>query len=165
MVAFDGNPDNIVRLRENRLRNNMDDRLQVIHAAAWSYTAPGGIAFRCGKAYGGVEADGVRPVLASGELINVPAITLDDFITAGGPAPNLVKIDAEGGEYEVLRGGVRLFATQRPLLIAEIHGHQPAEQISEWLAEYRYSAEWKIPREEFPRHVFAWPGERVTPSW
>ena len=49
--------------------------------------------------------DGQRPVLGSGHLIDVPAVTLDDFVANGGPAPQLVKIDVEVGEYDVLRGG------------------------------------------------------------
>jgi hypothetical protein len=139
----------------------------VVHAAVWSRTARDGISFRRGttaRSQGGVEADGNRPVLARGEIINVPAITLDDFVAAGGPPPQLVKIDVEGGEYEVLRG-VRLLATQRPLIIAEIHHQQAAEQITAWLNEYQYEAQWNIPEENFPRRLFAWPTEQDGEAW
>jgi hypothetical protein len=71
----------------------------------------------------------------------------------------LVKIDVEGGEYEILCGGTKLFAKQRPLVIAEVHHQQAAEQITAWLSEYQYCAQWNIPNESFPRHLFAWPKE------
>ena len=168
VIAFDGDPENVERLRRNSARNEMQDHLQVVHAAVWSRTASDGISFRRGetvRSQGGVEADGNYPVLARGEIINVPAITLDDFVAGGGPPPRLVKIDVEGGEYEVLRGGSRLFATRRPLIIAEIH-HQPAaEQITAWLEEYRYEAQWNIPEESFPRRLFAWPKEQNGEAW
>jgi FkbM family methyltransferase len=163
VVAFDGDPGNVQRLRENSLRNNFEPSLHVVHAAVWSRTAGDGISFRRAKngaALGGVEADGQRPVLGDGEMIHVPAITLDDFVAGGGPAPQLIKIDVEGGECEVLRGGASLFAKHRPFLIVEVHHQQADQQIRAWLEEFRYSAEWKIPKENFPRCLIAWPVER-----
>jgi FkbM family methyltransferase len=166
VVAFDGDPENIARLREHTARNGLGDRLRVVHAAVWSRTA--GISFRRGatvRSQGGVEADGNRPVLASGQIINVAAVRLDDFVAAGETPPGLVKIDVEGGEYEVLLGGTKLFAKQRPFVIAEVHHQQAAEQITNWLSEYQYCAHWNIPKEQFPRHMFAWPKETDGEVW
>jgi FkbM family methyltransferase len=163
IIAFDGDPENIARLRDHTARNGLEHRLRLVHAAVWSRTAIDGISFRRGaiaRSQGGVEADGNRPVLGSGELINVPAITLDDFVAAGAPPPQLVKIDVEGGEYEVLRGGTNLFAHQRPLMIVEVHHQQAAEQITARLNEHQYCADWEIPRENFPRRLFASPAEK-----
>jgi FkbM family methyltransferase len=168
VVAFDGDPENIARLQEHRARNGLEGCLRVVHAAVWSRTAIDGIGFRRGataKSQGGVQADGKRPVLATGEVINVTAVRLDDIISTGVPPPQLVKIDVEGGEYEVLRGGQRLFAKQRPLVIAEVHHQQAAEQITGWLSEYQYCAQWNIPKEQFPRHLFAWPKETDGEVW
>jgi FkbM family methyltransferase len=168
VVAFDGDPENVVRLQDNCSRNGLEGRLQVVHAAVWSCTPSDGISFRRGRAVrsqGGVEANGDRPVLASGEIINVPAVTLDHFVATGGPLPQLVKIDVEGGEYQVLRGGANLFASQKPLIIAEVHHQQAAEQISAWLDEYQYRSQWNIPKEGFPRRLFAWPTEHDGAAW
>ena len=162
VVAFDGDPDNAAALQESSLRNHLAPRLEVVHAAVWSYTARHGIPFRRGgtrRSQGGVEANGQHPVVGTGELITVPAVTLDDFIAAGGPVPQLVKIDVEGGEYEVLCGGPKLFTTQRPIIIVEVHHQQAAEQIETWLRERHYRAQWNVPRENFPRCLFAWPNE------
>ena len=168
VIAFDGDPENITRLEEHRARNGLENRLRVVHAAVWSRTAIDGIGFRRGataRSQGGVQADGNRPVLGTGEVIRVPAVTLDDFIGAEATLPQLVKIDVEGGEYEVLRGGKKLFATQRPVVIVEVHNQEAAEQIAGWLSEYQYGAQWNIPKEQFPRHLFAWPKETDGAAW
>ena len=44
----------------------------------------------------------------------------------------MLKIDV-GGEYEVLHGE-QIIAKQRPVLIAEVHHQQAAEQIISWLS-------------------------------
>jgi FkbM family methyltransferase len=166
VVAFDGDPENVERLCENSQRNHFSSCIQAIHAAVWSCRSEAGISFRRGKdqtSQGGVESDGQRPVLGNGEIISVPATTLDDFVAAGGPLPQLVKIDVEGGEYEVLRGGAGLFAKHRPLIIVEVHHQQAADSINAWLEEFHYAAEWRIPKENFPRCLIAWPVERLPP--
>jgi FkbM family methyltransferase len=168
VVAFDPEPENAQRLHHNAARNGFEGRLRVVYAAVWSHSTQNGISFRRGatvRSQGGIEVEGNRPVLASGEIINVPAITLDDFIATGEPPPQLIKIDVEGGEYEVLRGGARLFAPQRPRIIVEVHHRQAADQITAWLREYQYEARWDIPKEDFPRRLFAWPAEQEEKPW
>lgn len=168
VIAFDGDPENIDRLLVNSERNRFQARIRVVHGVVWSRTATDGISFRRGttaRCHGGVEADGSRPVLGGGELITVPAITLDDFIAAGTPPPQLIKIDVEGGEYEVLRGGDRLFAVQRPFIIVEVHSQKAADLITAWLGEYQYFANWEIPVESFPRRLLAWPVEQDGAAW
>jgi FkbM family methyltransferase len=168
VVAFDGDPENVERLRGSITRNGLESNLEVVHAAVWSRTASDGISFRRGataRSQGGVNADGQSPVIATGEIIKIPAITLDDFVAAAGPPPQLIKIDVEGGEYEVLRGGERLFESQRPLLIVEIHHQQAAEKIAAWLSDHRYEGQWNIPKEKFPQCLFAWPAEQDGNNW
>jgi len=163
VVAFDADPANVLRLQEHAVRNNLQQALQAVHAGVWSSATTPEIAFRRGKSslsQGGVEADGQRPVLPGGELIHVPVITLDQFAAASDRAPQLIKVDVEGGECEVLRGGSLLLARQRPLLIVEVHHQQACETLSAWLDEFGYSCKWKIPPEKFPRYLLAWPAER-----
>jgi FkbM family methyltransferase len=165
VFAFEADPSNVERLRENVTRNAFDATVHIVPAAVWSRSSASGIAFRrsrVGASRGGVEADGQHPVLADGDNIQVPAVTIDDFIAAGNPAPHLIKIDVEGGECEVLRGGRALFATQRPYLIVEIHHQQAFEWFEAWLKQSRYAARWKIPIEDFPRYLIAWPVESVV---
>jgi hypothetical protein len=63
---------------------------------------------------------------------------VDDFIVNGGRVPQLIKIDVEGGEHEVLRGGERLFSLQTPLFVAEIQHREARDRIMAWLLEHQY---------------------------
>jgi FkbM family methyltransferase len=162
VVAFDGDPENVVRLQESCKMNGLVNCVQVVHAAVWSHSAKDGIPFRRGArrpSHGGVEADGYSPVLGDGAVIKVPSITLDEFIASNTRVPKLVKIDVEGGEFEILRGGETLFTRYRPLIIVEIHHQGALDQIEGWLTTFRYCAKWKIPEVGFPRLLFGWPSE------
>jgi len=162
VVAFDADPENIESLRDSCLLNHFEDRIRVVHAAVWSHTTNQGLLFRRGAArrsHGGVIADGHRPVMADGSILTVPSTTLDAFISSEGLAPELIKIDVEGGEHEVLRGGERLFTSRRPRILVEVHHAAALARIGDWIEQFRYSAQWNIPQEGFPRMLFAWPSE------
>ena len=161
VIAFDGDPENIARLQEHSARNGLENRLRVVHAAVWSRTASMESGFVVAQPRGrraACEADGNRPVLGSGEVINVPAVTLDDFVAAGEPPPQLVKIDVEGGEYEVLRGGTSFLrrSARSSSLKSTTNGLRSKLPLAD---EHQYCAQWNIPNEKFPRHLFAWPSE------
>ena len=159
VVAFEADPETAENLMENRARNNLTTPIEIVSSAVWSYSSSL-ISFRRGgkkRSHGGVEMDGQHPVLGSGEVIQVPAITVDDFVANGGRVPQLIKIDVEGGEYEVLRGGERLFSLQPPLIVAEIHHKQAADQITPWLLDHQYCSRWIAPAEKFPCCLLAWP--------
>jgi FkbM family methyltransferase len=118
VVAFEADPDTVSSLRESCYLNDFEQRVEIIHAAVWSRSERGGILFRRGvsrPSHGGVVADGCQPVLADGPTITVPSTTLDEFVAQHGSTPELIKIDVEGAEYEVLRGGEILFGRDRPL--------------------------------------------------
>jgi len=57
------------------------------------------------------------------ELIRVTVSTLDSEI--GDARPTVVKIDVEGGEFDVLRGGMRVLSELRPVVVFE-HERGPA---------------------------------------
>ena len=57
--------------------------------------------------------------------VEVETVSLDHLIAEGWAPPLLVKIDVEGAELRVLRGGQRLFAERRPILLIEIFGDRP----------------------------------------
>ena len=159
VVAFEPDPESVVRLREHVARNHMERYIRVVEAAAWHKSADQ-ISYRRGgqaRSQGGVEAGGLRPVLASGERIAVRSISLDEFVALGNPLPQLVKIDVEGGETAVLAGAEGLIMRCRPLIICEVHHAAAAGWLQNWLAERGYCLDWMIPPEEFPRHLVAKP--------
>jgi FkbM family methyltransferase len=159
VVAFEPDPESVVRLREHVARNHMERCIRVVKAAAWDKSADQ-ILYRRGsqaRSQGGVEAGELRPVLASGERIAVRSISLDEFVAQGNPVPQLVKIDVEGGETAVLAGAEGLIMGCRPLIICEVHHAVAAGWLQKWFAERGYCLDWMIPPEEFPRHLVATP--------
>lgn len=57
--------------------------------------------------------------------VEVETVSLDHLIAQDWAPPLLIKIDVEGAELRVLRGGQRLFAERRPILLLEIFGDRP----------------------------------------
>lgn len=53
--------------------------------------------------------------------VKVDCITLDSLVKAGIPDPDFIKIDVEGAEELVLKGGLALLERKRPYLMIEIH--------------------------------------------
>jgi hypothetical protein len=51
----------------------------------------------------------------------VPAVRMDSLIDRGERAPDVIKIDVEGAELLVLRGGRKLLVEKKPLLLIEVH--------------------------------------------
>lgn len=158
IFAFEPDPENAARIREHIARNSPAAQIQVVEAAVWRATGERKVPYRRGhqvRSQGGVEADGLKPVLASGEHILVTSISLDDFVASGNPAPQLLKIDVEGGETAVLSGAERLLAEHKPLIICEVHHAEAARWIDEWLGARGYHMNWMIPAEKFPRRLLA----------
>jgi len=82
----------------------------------------------------------------------VPVARLDDLVRTTGdaeppqgeiPAPDAIKVDAEGAEVAVLRGGRKTIESHRPLLVLEHHGDGPGDAgaLRTWLRERDYRIE------------------------
>jgi FkbM family methyltransferase len=95
----------------------------------------------------GVFSDGFFKIAqgrARRELTAVPAITIDQLVDQYGP-PTHVKIDVEGQEGAVLRGGRTALSQYSPTLFLELHnamiaseGGDPAQALDE-LVELKYA--------------------------
>jgi FkbM family methyltransferase len=158
VIAFEPEQDNCLRFREMVLRNCLQGHVSLLEAAVWSYSSPAGLPFKRGRrprAQGGVLADGMSPVLAEGEIVKVPALSLDDFLGSGHPVPDVLKIDVEGGECEVLKGAANLLCRKRPAVICEVHREQAVEWLLDWLPRKGYVASWSVPEELYPRLLVA----------
>lgn len=75
----------------------------------------------------------------------VEATTIDDeWNRLGRPPVSVIKIDVEGGEYDVLLGARECIAAQRPSILTEwaavhaSHYGRPVEQFFDLVREYRY---------------------------
>ena len=81
------------------------------------------------------EASAMWSLAGEGEGVPVQTATLDSL---GLPAPDLVKIDAEGIELDVLRGGKELLSGVRPALLVEFTTTELVEHARVLLPGYRF---------------------------
>ncbi|MFN4295091.1 MAG: FkbM family methyltransferase [Thermoflexales bacterium] len=114
VIAFEPNPFNAMRLRENLALNGLTNARLVELAlgeragSAW-LAAPAG-------------ASGRGALVLTPTDLPVAVQTLDGLVEASAlPAPDFVKIDVEGAELAVLRGGADTLARRRPALLIEVH--------------------------------------------
>ena len=157
-IAFEADPENAARLRSHIVRNRLGNKIRVVQSAVWSASTPA-IDFQTGtpRSQGGVRSNGLRPPLATGPTQSVIATSLDDFVAAGNPAPNLIKIDVEGAEAQVLFGAKSILNTLRPIIFVEVHGATEFAAVKRVFEHRRYFLDWIIPEEGYPRHCFAFP--------
>lgn len=146
VVAFEPDPTTAARLRENLEINGLAERAEINQLAIGD--TPGELEL----ATDGLS--GFAPVLSTAKLgrhsrtVKVRVETIDDLITEGKPAPDVIKVDIEGAEILALKGGKRLLsAKDRPRLIfMEVH---PAflpnfdsthEEVDKIIRDYGYLA-------------------------
>jgi FkbM family methyltransferase len=70
----------------------------------------------------------------------VPTIALDTWRKkTNSPVPQLVKIDVEGAEAAVLRGGAQTFSEHRPLIYLALHGESQRQECRDLLLKWGYN--------------------------
>ncbi|HKP54361.1 MAG TPA: FkbM family methyltransferase [Chloroflexia bacterium] len=120
VFAFEPDPANAKRLRENTSLNNTANVRLVPQAVSGD---EGMVRFQSdretmshvvtGTHSGGTERAGI---------IEVSATTLDTFVIGGhNPPPHFIKLDVEGHEDVVLSGSLRILKEHRPLILCEVH--------------------------------------------
>jgi FkbM family methyltransferase len=150
-LAFEPAPANAARLAENAELNGLGN-VTVIEAAMWSER--GTVALRVDGAEGGGRSRVVDAGDRGGEgVVEVPAATLDLWAGGGAAAPDLLKIDVEGGELEVLRGaGETLGAGRVREVFVETHPLGLEERgasetdVAALLGELGYAEVWATGR-------------------
>ncbi len=82
---------------------------------------------------------------------SVEVVTIDSLHL---PACHLVKVDVEGMELEVLRGGRETLARHRPLLYVENDREEKSAALIEYLLGVGYHLYWHLPPLFQPRNFF-----------
>jgi FkbM family methyltransferase len=78
-------------------------------------------------------------LVALGGTLKVPTVALDEFVYVyNQPAPNIVKMDIEGGEIKALAGMHRLLREKRPWLLIALHGEEARQECTAMLASVGY---------------------------
>ncbi len=122
VFSFEALPGNVERLRTNLALNDLGAGLQVVPGAV--IDRPGMIEFLVGPSGGMGKAAGSAGRHAEYQhKLSVAGTSLDVFVYSdGNPAPQVVKMDIEGGEILALPGMARLLAEVQPLILMELHG-------------------------------------------
>lgn len=125
VIAFEPVPVSARLLRKHCRLNGVSDRVRVVEAACshqsgvlampvWpTLTTTWGSGNALLNVY---PRQGVEPT-----WIPVCTVRLDDFVRAGAPPPDVIKIDVEGAELWVLEGARDILKTRRPFVFLEIH--------------------------------------------
>jgi FkbM family methyltransferase len=77
--------------------------------------------------------------LALGAGLPVSTVTLRDFIAQFDLRPDVMKIDVEGAEGDVLRGGLEYLRERRPAILLSIHSPELRAECLGLLREVGYS--------------------------
>lgn len=76
-----------------------------------------------------------------GPRVDVHCVTLDELFGGGSiEIPNLIKIDAEGAEPDILRGGLRLLAEPSVSVIVELNNPALVDEARSLLPGHRFEA-------------------------
>lgn len=139
VFCFEALPGNVERLKANINLNPKLSSFTVIPKAVTD--KKGDVEFLVhesddmGKAAGSAGRDADYE-----NTIKVPSISLDEFVySENNPAPNLIKLDIEGGEVLALPGMTRLLKEARPLMLVELHGPESAQAVWEGLTAAGYT--------------------------
>lgn len=129
VIAFEPVPQNLDFLRRHKDMNRLDN-LTIVEAAVFDRS--GALRMQPGDSPSEfhVSDDGA---------VEVDAIDLDSWSHSGGDGvPDIVKIDVEGAEEAVLRGGQDVFSRHRPLIYLALHGDEPRERCQAMLESWGY---------------------------
>ena len=129
VVAFEPMPRNLGFLRRHLTLNGLEG---VVVCDVAVSDATGTLKMAEGDSPSEFHAD-------AGGSVEVRAVTLDDWLSeSGAPPPDVVKIDVEGSDDAVLRGGARSFAKYRPSIYLALHGERQRRACRDLLASWGY---------------------------
>lgn len=117
VIAFEPAPDASQGLRTHLALNGIAGRVEVIEAAMSS--AVGRTSFAVHPSGGASSL--VLESVDRGRVIDVATDTLDRFCAAHAVSPDVLKIDVEGSELDVLRGGRATLARADIQVFVEFH--------------------------------------------
>ncbi len=144
VVAFEPQPVVFQQLCANLALNGL------MNVTAWPYACgekQGVVSFtrpnyRKGGNFGGVSMSSSAPI-AGNASVPVPCLRLDDLLQR--ERVGLLKINVEGSELPVLKGGSALVKRSRPLLYVENDRVEQSRELIEWLWEAGYNLWWHTP--------------------
>lgn len=110
VYAFEPNPHSYRRLTKTAAANGLDGQITSVNSAVGAEAGRGALVVPHGWTSNGMVVSGAGPAEAG--AVSVPVDTLDHLVsTLALDHVDLLKIDTEGAELDVLRGGERALTT------------------------------------------------------
>lgn len=136
IVACEPVPKVFAALARNVAANNLDSRVTALNVALGD--ADGTVPFHEAEdsTMGSLALDGYQN--QAGRIIEVKCRTLDSIIEELRLEPDFMKIDVEGFEHLVLRGGTQVLSKFRPRIVLEANPGDPSDAMTEILSAYGY---------------------------
>lgn len=115
--VFEASPSNMDIIRETIRLNHLDNIVPVSKALG---EKSGTATFSLGER-NSCNSLVERPGYNYPDHIEVPVVTLDDYVRENNIEVGLIKVDIEGDEQLLLRGAVETIRTQHPILLISIY--------------------------------------------
>ena len=115
--VFEASPSNMDIIRETIRLNQLENIVPVSKALG---EKSGTATFSLGER-NSCNSLVERPGYNYPNRIEVPVITLDDYVRENNLEVGLIKVDIEGGEQLLLKGAVETIRTQHPILLISIY--------------------------------------------
>ena len=115
--VFEASPSNMDIIRETIRLNHLDNIVPVSKALG---EKSGTATFSLGER-NSCKSLVERPGYNYPDHIEVPVVTLDDYVRENNLEVGLIKVDIEGGEQLLLKGAVETIRTQHPILLISIY--------------------------------------------
>ena len=115
--VFEASPSNMDIIRETIRLNQLENIVPVSKALG---EKSGTATFSLGER-NSCNSLVERPGYNYPDHIEVPVITLDDYVRENDLEVGLIKVDIEGGEQLLLKGAVETIRTQHPILLISIY--------------------------------------------
>jgi FkbM family methyltransferase len=139
VYSFEPNPDSYGRLSRNVAANSLSECVRLFPTALGDKRGAGSLHVIGGGTTGGVVTSVEAGASPSG--VAVPIATLDEIVaTLPGLFIDLLKIDAEGSEAAILRGGEQTLGRVQRIMV-EYHSRDLLHQVSEILVRNGFAQE------------------------
>jgi FkbM family methyltransferase len=136
VIAFDPVPNNIVRLKSNLNENGISAEA-VYELALGSANELMELKMSDDTAYASMHK--VEYGFGNGQVIQVSVKRLDDvWHERGRPMISFIKMDVEGAELEIIKGGVEMLTQCHPTMLIEANTPQYLAKLNEALQPFGY---------------------------
>ncbi len=136
VLAFEPVIRNLAYLQQHVILNKASN-VKILPFACSNENGTARFSLGPNSAMGGLISDNAQN---AGDIL-VPTIKLDKITEELSIAPDVMKIDVEGAESNVLRGGMELLRSKKPVIFLSTHSPQLREECLKLLADVGYESE------------------------